>query len=44
MNLGIDLSDLSITDANSYKYSIRWQKKDHLTKKEFKLKVPNTYS
>jgi uncharacterized protein len=42
MNLGIGLSDLSITDANTNKYSIRWQKKDYLTKKEFKLKVPNT--
>lgn len=37
--LGIDLKNLSLSDANADYVKIRWQKKDVLTKKDYTLKV-----
>ena len=39
--LNLDLTNLSLTDANSNYVRIRWQKNDVLTKKEYSLKVSN---
>jgi uncharacterized protein len=38
-SLGINLNDLSLSDANADFVKIRWQKKDVLTKKDYTLKV-----
>jgi uncharacterized protein YggE len=38
-SLGIDLANLSLSDANADYVKIRWQKKDVLTKKDYTLKV-----
>lgn len=40
-SLGIDLTNLYLTDANADYVKVRWQKKDVLTKKEYTLKVSN---
>lgn len=40
-SLGIDLTNLYLSDANADYVKIRWQKKDVLTKKEYTLKVSN---
>lgn len=40
-SLGINLNDLSLSDANADYVKIRWQKKDVLTKKDYTLKVTN---
>jgi len=40
-SLGIDLSNLSLSDANADYVKIRWQRKDVLTKKDYLLKVPD---
>jgi uncharacterized protein YggE len=37
--LGIDLSNLTLSDANADYVKIRWQRKDVLTKKDYLLKV-----
>lgn len=38
-SLGIDLTNLYLSDANADYVKIRWQKKDVLTKKDYTLKV-----
>jgi hypothetical protein len=38
-SLGIDLTNLYLSDANADYVRVRWQKKDVLTKKEYTLKV-----
>lgn len=40
-SLGIDLTNLYLSDANADYVKIRWQKKDVLTKKDYTLKVSN---
>ncbi len=40
-SLGLDLADLSLSDANADYVKIRWQKKEVLTKKDYTLKVSN---
>ena len=40
-SLGIDLTNLYLSDANADYVKIRWQKKDVLTKKDYILKVSN---
>ena len=40
-SLGIDLSNLYLSDVNADYVKIRWQKKDVLTKKDYTLKVSN---
>jgi len=40
-SLGIDLTNLYLSDANADYVKIRWQKKDVLTKKDYTLKVTN---
>lgn len=40
-SLGIDLTNLYLSDANADYVKIRWQKKGVLTKKEYTLKVSN---
>lgn len=39
--LGIDLTNLYLSDANADYVKIRWQKKEVLTKKDYTLKVSN---
>ena len=39
--IGLDLTNLFLSDANSNYVRIRWQKNDVLTKKEYSLKVSN---
>lgn len=39
--LGIDLTNLYLSDANADYVKVRWQKKDVLTKKDYTLKVSN---
>ncbi len=39
--LGIDLTNLYLSDANADYVKVRWQKKDVLTKKDYTLKVTN---
>jgi len=43
-SLGIDVTNLYLSDANADYVKIRWQKKDVLTKKDFTLKVSNATS
>lgn len=43
-SLGIDLTNLYLSDANADYVKIRWQTKDVLTKKEYELKVTNAYT
>jgi len=43
-SLGIDLTNLYLSDANADYVKIRWQKKDVLTKKDYTLKVSNATS
>lgn len=40
-SLGIDLTNLYLSDANADYVKVRWQKKDVLTKKDYTLKVAN---
>lgn len=40
-SLGIDLTNLYLSDANADYMKVRWQKKDVLTKKDYTLKVSN---
>ena len=40
-SLGIDLTNLNLSDAYADFVKIRWQKKDVLTKKDYTLKVTN---
>lgn len=40
-SLGINLENLTLSDANADYMKIRWQKKDVLTKKDYTLKVSN---
>lgn len=40
-SLGIDLTNLYLSNANADYVKIRWQKKDVLTKKDYTLKVSN---
>lgn len=40
-SLGIDLTNLYLSDANADYVKIRWQKKDVLTKQDYTLKVSN---
>ena len=39
--IGIDIANLSLSDANADYVKVKWQKKDVLTKKDFTLKVTN---
>ena len=43
-SLGIDLTNLYLSDANADYVKIRWQKKDVLTKKDYTLKVSDATS
>lgn len=40
-NIGIDLSNLYLSDANADYVKVYWQKKDVLTRKDYTLKVSN---
>lgn len=40
-SIGIDLTNLYLSDANADYVKVRWQKKDVLTKKDYTLKVSN---
>lgn len=40
-SLGIDVTNLNLSDANADYVKVRWQKKDVLTKKDYTLKVSN---
>lgn len=39
--IGVDLSNLSLSDANADYVKVKWQTKDVLTKKEYSLKASN---
>ncbi len=41
ISLGIDLSNLYLSDANADYVKVRWQKREVLTKKDYTLKVSN---
>lgn len=43
-SIGIDLTNLFLSDANADYVKISWQKKDVLTKKDYTLKVSNATS
>jgi uncharacterized protein YggE len=40
-SIGIDISNLTLSDANADYVKVKWQKKDVLTKKDYSLKVTN---
>lgn len=44
LSIGIDGTNLSLSDANADYVKVKWQRKDVLTKKDFLLKVTNATS
>jgi uncharacterized protein len=44
IDLGLDINNLSLTDANADYIKIRWQTNDVITKKDYTLKVDNATS